>query len=648
VHHEVGYAIEPEILILDVDVRDGKKGKESLIKLSHDHQFDYMANAEVIVITGSGGYHLYYKKPPEVNIYKNIKEYPHIDFLSKGCFVVIAGSQYHTGTSYQWAKRVPQSIDEATPAPQALLTLLEKQTYEYLPAGEAVEITDDTLAFAAQIAQDAEPAVEGANGDDTTYRVVCRVRDTGISAEQTLSTLLEHWNPRCSPPWQPEELRVKVRNAYHYAHNKAPKLETLPALFAESTVEGFESDPNEIGIHNWTSFLEYTRTFQGEKLIRDVTNCRLFLEFSQHLHGLWAFDQFEAAPIVTGYRNWMGETEVPLKGYKIDDALINKLRYFILTHHKENFSLTVLNETIDMLCARATFHPVRTYLENLRWDGIDRCHTWLSRYCAVEDAEYARAVGVRWLVGAVQRVMQPGSQMDSMLIFYGKQGLGKSTAANILAGDWFLDNLKPLGGFGKESEEGLRGKWIVEVAELQGFNRVDMTKIKEFLTRKVDTYRMSYGRRSADFPRQCVFIGTTNESHFLRDDENRRFWAVECKGDFDLAGLRRDRNQIWAQALTLYKQGHPSYLETKGLQLTAHEVSKRYTVTDPWRILVKEYLDGKNFDEKVYDEINPLKIYLEALGGTAKTATTFEMQKVQNALKFLGWEEVATDTWVRR
>ncbi len=646
-NNEVGYAIEDDILVLDVDVRNGKQGNASLIKMSQDHNFDYLKNATVAVITGSGGYHLYYKKPNDIKIRKKLAQYPDIDFLGKGCYVVTAGSNYHTGSRYQWLNRVPQSIAEAMDAPTSLITLLEKQSFDNDEVATHIEVTDATIGFAVQVAQAAEPAVQGANGDDHTFKTICHLRDTGIDADTTLSILLEHWNPRCSPPWQPEELRVKVSNAYTYAHNKNPSLSTLPAIYSESTVEGFEKDPNEIGIHNWTDFVEHTRTFQGPKLVKSVENCRLFLEFSQYCHGVWAYDEFEAAPIITNHKPWMGDMNVPLTGLKIDDAIVHKLRYYLITNMGADFPKTCLDDTIEMLCHRYTFHPVRTYLTNLRWDGKDRCSTWLNRYCAIRDDTYSRAVGVRWLVGAVQRVCDPGSQMDSMLIFYGSQGLGKSSAANILAGDWFLNNLKSLGGFGKDAEEGLRGKWIVEVAELEGFNKVDMGKIKEFVTRRTDTYRPSYGRRSMDFKRQCVFLGTTNLSHFLRDDENRRFWAVKCEGEFDLPGLARDRDQLWAQAYHLYKSGHPSYLETKELQSVAHEVSKIYTVSDPWRTTIREYLDGKNFENKRYDRVDPLHLFVNAIGGTTRDANVFEIQKVQSALKFIGWVETSPDVWER-
>ena len=140
---------------------------------------------------------------------------------------------------------------------------------------------------------------------------------------------------------------------------------------------------------------------------------------------------------------------------------------------------------------------------------------------------YLRSVGPKWLIAAVARIYRPGLQGRPRIVFEGPQGVGKSTCLRILAGDeWFADEIADLGT--KDSAQDLRGKWIVELAEVAALRRAALERMKAFISRNVDHYRPSYGRRSMDFPRQCVFAGTTNADAYLADETgNRRFWPVK-------------------------------------------------------------------------------------------------------------------------
>lgn len=238
------------------------------------------------------------------------------------------------------------------------------------------------------------------------------------------------------------------------------------------------------------------------------------------------------------------------------------------------------------------FHPVRAYLEDLVWDGEPRLDLWLSTHLGVPETAYSQAVGSRWMIAAVARVYKPGCKVDTMLILEGRQGRGKSTALSILAGGWFSDRLSDLGS--KDAIQELAGAWIIEMSELSAMRRSEVNAIKAFLSSPIDRFRPAYGRRLEYHPRQCVFAGSVNVAGgYLQDPTGgRRFFPVRC-GEIDLAGLRRDRDQLWAEARDAFHRGDPWWLDTPELiDAAAEEQEDRYQ-GDPWETLIDGFIANK-------------------------------------------------------
>jgi predicted P-loop ATPase len=195
------------------------------------------------------------------------------------------------------------------------------------------------------------------------------------------------------------------------------------------------------------------------------------------------------------------------------------------------------------------------------------------------------------LIAAVRRVRKPGVRFDEMLVLeQPQQGSEKSTALSVLAveDDWFCDDL-PLNLEGKRVIEQLRGRWIIEAAELSGMKNADIEHLKAMLSRRIDRARMAWGRLPIEAPRQCVIIGTTNKSEYLRDTTgNRRFWPVLIQA-FDLKALRRDRDQLWAEAAAREANGESIRL-ARELWPTAAKEQQQRLADDPYVVVLEKVL----------------------------------------------------------
>lgn len=284
-----------------------------------------------------------------------------------------------------------------------------------------------------------------------------------------------------------------------------------------------------------------------------------------------------------------------------DERDTHDLGKFLLQRHELNVSSKIIEDSVDAVAKRCAVHPVRDYFKTLVWDGVERVERWLSTYLGVKDTPYSRSVGRMWLISAVARAQKPGSKVDTLLVIEGGQGVYKSQALLELAEavknnpSVFKNTRFDL--HNKDAYQQLDGSWIYEIAEMEQFKDASANLLKAFFSQSNDHYRRPYGRKTTDNPRQNVFAGTFNPSAtgtgYLKDlTGNRRYWPVTARKS-DLEAIRRDRNQLWAEAYKLFKEGTKWWPSEEEEGIIENEVRTRVSCDDAWASLLEEKLLGQ-------------------------------------------------------
>lgn len=320
----------------------------------------------------------------------------------------------------------------------------------------------------------------------------------------------------------------------------------------------------------------------------DVFNCLVVLKQDPSLKGKIRLDEFAHRLVVIDDLPWRDKDETPY-WTDTDDACLRN--YFATKYLIKGKG--IIDDALQEVSQDNKFHPVREYLKGLTWDGECRLDTLFIDYIGAEDTEYIRAVTRKWMCGAVARVMDPGVKFDTAIVLYGSQGLGKSLILERLGRKWFNNSLVDIKT--KDALEQIQGSWIVELAELAPTYKNDNEIVKAFISRTSDRFRSPYGRRTEEYPRQCVFAGSTNNLMFLKDRTgNRRFWPItgdkdrKTKNSWDLS--KDEIDQLWAEAFVYWSEGEPLVLEG-ALEEEALRIQLSHTEGGELVGLIEEYLD---------------------------------------------------------
>ena len=406
----------------------------------------------------------------------------------------------------------------------------------------------------------------------------------------------------------------------------------------------------------WKEDLELT----SEGGVRStIGNIRLILENDPALKGCIAWDEMDMLQAVKRDLPWREASDRRGRTWQnSDDAnlrLYMERVYGIVGKEK-------ILDGVETTAKAHSFHPIREYIQAVEWDGVPRVETLLIRYMGAEDTEYTRTVTRKTLVAAVARVFRPGIKFDYMLTIRGRQGIGKSSLIGRLAGDWFSDSFSTVAG--KEAYEQVRRAWIIEVGELAGLKKAEVESIKLFISKREDQYRPAYGRQVEVFPRQCIFIGTTNETEFLRDATGgRRYWVVDTPNSANRVDFRPELtdeivHQIWAEAYHYYKQGEELYLPDE-IEAEAARIQEAYSETDDRAGMVQAYLERRlpenwesmdTYDRREWlqsdaegirprDKVCRMEIWCEVFGNPPGKIDRYEGKAIHAMLEACGWRQ---------
>ena len=358
----------------------------------------------------------------------------------------------------------------------------------------------------------------------------------------------------------------------------------------------------------------------------DITLCRvhniaLILDNADEFKGRIRFNEFSS--------------QLNLDGADIDEVAPIGIKTILERKWiNEKVPTTDVLEAMSIVGKRHSFHPIIEYLDPLEWDGYERIERFFVDFCGCPDDPYHRAAAVSLFVSSIARVLNPGCKVDTMVILESIQGMGKTRLWQALYREWAAEVTSSLND--KDFFSGLRGVWCADFGELDQFSKSDTTRIKQILTQTFDHYRPHYGRKHQRFPRQCVFVGGTNQDSWQIDPTGaRRFLPIRVQRPIDVETVTVLRDQLWAEALFRFKRGETwwSIPDAEVHQEESYAGDTWETATTRW--LKDKYLEPRNLGDDF--EVMLHAVLTHAIGLDVGKQTRADQTRAGNVLRRLGW-----------
>jgi putative DNA primase/helicase len=355
----------------------------------------------------------------------------------------------------------------------------------------------------------------------------------------------------------------------------------------------------------------------------NLNNAVIALENDPTLKNLVWYDEF-LQRILTQYkrgddvlepREWTDADDVHLALYMQRNVGLVKL------------GRDIVSQAVIAVAFRHVRNCVRDWLDALEWDRISRIDHFFEDHFGAEATAYTRAAACNFWISMVARVYMPGCKVDNMVVLEGEQGIRKSSALQVIGGQWFTEQHESVTG--KGFFEVLQGKLLVEIGEMDSFSRADITRVKQVVTCPSDRFRESYGRYAKDHPRQCVFVGTTNKDDWNKDETGaRRFWPIACRGDIDIDAIRTNRDQLFAEAVSRFRASEDWWRMPE--EETRAEQQKRYD-TDPWIDFIYEFISLRT-------DVTVPEILIDCLKFDKDRIGKPDQMRVASCLRVIGWK----------
>lgn len=379
--------------------------------------------------------------------------------------------------------------------------------------------------------------------------------------------------------WDWADLKVwaKPRAKLHAASRPAP-----PEPVNQPAADDPDDEQAELVTNHFRLWSELgLHTTQNGTPQPVFANAVRVLRHHKPLKGVVWLDEFHGKMLT---RRGVKDGEYPRQWNDSDD------RAMLLVMQEElgilRMGLETVRQAVKQVAEMDRRNEVTEWMNTLEWDGTDRLHQLLARGFGAEDNEYTQAVGTCWMISMVARAMEPGCKVDTMPVFEGGQGIGKSTALRVLVGRrWFAECNEPITS--KDFYGVLEGHLLAEIGELDSFKRAEVERVKAILSTAVDTYRKPYQHHPEAYKRTTVLAGTTNRSDWNKDETGaRRFWPVACNY-IDLAWLGEHREQLFAEAVVRYQKGQPWWDVPVDAALAEQESRRQH---DTWEDIIDKWL----------------------------------------------------------
>jgi hypothetical protein len=607
---KVGY------FVLDVDCKNGKDGMAELEKLGT------IPNTRV-VRTPTGGFHIYFLQP-DFPIFKSQSELaPGLDIQGDGCYVVGPGSPGAVGGLYETV------VDEPiVNAPGWLLTWLRQYAAKRISAPSVASsvnpITDEhseypyRLKKARKYLAEQPACVSGQGGQKQLWTVALYLtRSLELSVDTAATLFNEFYNSTCEPPWSEQEL-------LHALHNAQQKGNIEPGVAPEGWFlkPAGHVEPIKFRERRKVDHAHKYAFSSGESPINDkpskmnVGNLLFYLMNHEVWAGVWQQDLFRDEIRAVNPPMWLDAEQ-----YGLSEGDIALVKQWFL-HHGFLVSFDDVAECIMLAARELRYNPVRDYLDSLPEVDVSILDDAAERIFGITSPALNEGFK-RTLIGAVKRIIDPGCRMDTMLVLVGPQGWYKSSFAEVMFGEFFRSQMPELTG--RDASHALVGHWGIELSELSRLQGATSETIKDYLSRRVDTYREYGTKQKIKRPRQCIFIGTTNEQDFLRDPTgHRRYIVIPLQHKVDFSAFSRD--ELWSAAYQLAKRGAKHWIDDEPeYNEEMQEIYKQFEQHDPWRPDIIKFLSTK--ESTTVDEV------LRSMVPDKKDRDTRALMRVGNELR---------------
>jgi predicted P-loop ATPase len=616
-------------VIIDADPRGFKDGIDSFQKLMTDIGITDFDTYTVLSGRGDDGMHIYLNKPLGVKLRTKNVDYPGIEIKTVGSFLVGAGSIHPiSGKEYRVVRGTP---DKLADIPTALMELYIKTDRTLVGALDAPKDDEATRKRFRAFLFETPVAVWGEDGDPTTYYTACKGKTMGLSPQVTFEEMRDHWNERCSPPWEMGELAKKVNNAYDYSRSG------LGSDHPEADFKGFETDPGKLEGHQ---AVRWALDSHG-KLKPNITNILYMLDnvpaFTKDpnpLYKLVRYNLFTNRIEFTRPAFWHPKDEKRVNWGDDDNshvqAWLSETKYV-------DYTLSTIQNAVIVAAQREHYHPVKDYLNGLKWDGIPRVERLFIDYAGTEDNIYYRCAARMFMAAGAGRILEPGCKYDTIVTLEGEPGRGKSTFCRTLAvkDEWYADiYLEPRN---KDTIVVMQGKWMCEVSEMICAKKSDAEDLKSFISKQTDVVRLPYGRNPENLPRESVFIGTHNPSGdntYYKDQTGNRRHVPITIGEINIPHLTRDLDQLWAEAVVLFKAGEPLEMVNPKAIAYAKRAQEDRREKDVWEITIPEWLARQPVHHKY---LATTQILEDVLNIPMRQVDKQVYTRVSLVMKALGW-----------